>query len=90
VRILWTIFALFKNEKPLAFFPIAGLLCFGTALILAYPLVATFIQTGLAPRFPTAILATGLGIYALIRFACGLVLDTVTKRSPGNEDADLP
>lgn len=78
-RILWMIFKLFKNEKPLAFFGILGLLCMLASVILAYPIIATFLETGLVPRFPTAILATGLALYALIMFACGLILDTVTK-----------
>jgi len=79
VRILWTIFSLFKNEKPLSFFVILGLLCLALAVVLAYPVFVTYLQTGLVPRFPTAILATGLAVYALIMFACGLILDTVTK-----------
>jgi glycosyltransferase involved in cell wall biosynthesis len=79
VRILWMIFNLFKNEKPLNFFSILGVLCLALAAVLAYPIVITFVETGLVPRFPTAILALGLAIYALIMFACGLILDTVTK-----------
>jgi len=79
VRILWMIFNLFKNEKPLNFFSILGALCLLLAALLAYPIVITFVETGLVPRFPTAILATGLALYALIMFACGLILDTVTK-----------
>jgi hypothetical protein len=78
-RILRTIFSLFKNEKPLTFFSILGAICFLMSLILAYPLFVEFLRTGLVPRFPTAILATGLCVYALIMFACGLILDTVTK-----------
>jgi glycosyltransferase involved in cell wall biosynthesis len=78
VRILWMIFHLFKNEKPLNFFAILGSLCLALAVLLAYPIVITFVETGLVPRFPTAILATGLALYALIMFACGLILDTVT------------
>jgi hypothetical protein len=54
-------------------------LCLALAAVLAYPIVITFVETGLVPRFPTAILALGLAIYALIMFACGLILDTVTK-----------
>jgi hypothetical protein len=73
------IFNLFKNEKPLNFFSILGALCLLLAALLAYPIVITFVETGLVPRFPTAILATGLALYALIMFACGLILDTVTK-----------
>jgi len=79
IRILWMIVMLFKNEKPLMFFSVLGLLSLLTALILAFPIVVTFIETGLVPRFPTAILATGLALSALILFACGLILDTVTK-----------
>jgi hypothetical protein len=50
-----------------------------TSLVLAYPVVMTFLDTGLVPRFPTAILATGLAISAFILFTCALILDTVTK-----------
>lgn len=79
MRILWMVFKLFKNEKPLVFFAMLGVICLALSVLLAYPLVVTFLETGLVPRFPTAILATGLALYALIMFACGLILDTVTK-----------
>ena len=78
-RILWMIVKLFKNEKPLVFFSLVGSVFLLIALLLAYPVVVTFLETGKVPRFPTAILASGLAIYALILFACGLILDTVTK-----------
>jgi glycosyltransferase involved in cell wall biosynthesis len=78
-RILMTIVMLFKEERPLAFFSIiAGILAF-TSVILAYPLFVTYFQTGLVPRFPTAILSTGLMILASLSLTCGLVLDTVTR-----------
>jgi glycosyltransferase involved in cell wall biosynthesis len=86
VRILWMIVLLFKNEKPMLFFSLLGLIFLVAGLILAYPVVVTFVETGLVPRFPTAILATGLALYALIMFACGLILDTVTK---GRQEAKL-
>ncbi len=78
-RILWTIFMLFKNEQPFVFFSLLSLLFFFASLLLAYPVVVTFLETGLVPRFPTAILATGMAISAIILLACGLILDTVTK-----------
>ena len=78
-RILWTIITLAKNEQPFVFFSLWSLAFLIASLILAYPVVATFLETGLVPRFPTAILATGLTISALVLFACGLILDTVTK-----------
>lgn len=78
-RILRTIAMLFRFERPLLFFgSVAGLLAL-VAIVLAIPLIATFMQTGLVPRFPTAILATGLMILAALNGFCGLVLDTVVR-----------
>ena len=79
VRILTAILILFKEERPLAFFGIAGLVLGLVALVLGYPLVVTFLETGQVPRFPTAILATGLMILAFLSFASGLILETVTR-----------
>jgi len=49
------------------------------AIVLSIPLAITFLQTGLVPRFPTAILATGLMILAALSFFTGLILDTVVR-----------
>jgi hypothetical protein len=49
------------------------------AIILAVPLVLTYLDTGLVPRFPTAILVTGMTIVAVLSFFAGLILDTVTR-----------
>lgn len=77
-RILKVMLNLFRTERPWLFFGVAGALLLVTALILAVPLVLTYIDTGLVPRFPTAILITGLGIVAVLSFLAGLILDTVT------------
>lgn len=78
-RILRTIFTLFRVEQPIWFFGwVAGILILA-ALILASPLLFTYIETGLVPRFPTAILATGLVIVAVLNGMCGLILDTVVR-----------
>jgi hypothetical protein len=77
-RILMMILNLFKEERPLAFFSIiAGVLALA-AVVLSYPIIVTYIETGLVPRFPTAILSTGLMILASLSLTCGFVLDTVT------------
>ena len=39
----------------------------------------TYLETGLVPRLPTAVLATGLMLLAFLSGAIGLVLDTVTR-----------
>ena len=78
-RVLMTIGGLYKSEKPLAFFSLGFLLCVVTAVILAAPLFRVYLETGLVPRFPTAILCTGLVLLGVILLACGLILDTVTR-----------
>ena len=77
-RILKVMVNLFRTERPWLFFGAAGALLLAVALVLAVPLVMTYIDTGLVPRFPTAILITGLGIVAVLSFLAGLILDTVT------------
>lgn len=78
-RILGTILKLYRSERPLRFFTVIGILLALVAIILAIPIVITFIETGLVPRFPTAILSMGLMIMALLSVSSGLVLDTVTR-----------
>lgn len=77
-RIIWTIFKLVKLEKPLVFFSIGLIMCLMLALMLAAPIVMTYLDTGLVPRFPTAILSLGLVILGFLSLVCGLILDTVT------------
>ena len=78
-RILTTITALYRLERPLSFFTVVGLALLLVAFVLAVPLVWTFAQTGLVPRLPTAVAVTGLVIVAALSFVCGLVLDTVVR-----------
>ncbi len=79
VRILLTIIRLVKEERPLQFFLVNGALLSALAVILAVPLLTEFARTGLVPRFPTAILATGLVGLAFLSFTCGLILNSVSR-----------
>jgi glycosyltransferase involved in cell wall biosynthesis len=79
LRILAAILILFKEERPLAFFAMGSLVLAVTALALGYPILIEYLETGLVPRFPTAILATGLMILAFLSFTSGLILETVTR-----------
>jgi glycosyltransferase involved in cell wall biosynthesis len=79
IRILMTIVKLFKAEKPLAFFSIGFAATTLTAMILAVPLLETYVQTGSVPRYPTAVLCAALVLLGSILLVCGLVLDTVTR-----------
>lgn len=78
-RILKTIGTLYRVERPVLFYGGIGALFWLAAIILAIPLVITYLDTGLVPRFPTAILATGLSIIGVLCFFAGLILDTVTR-----------
>jgi glycosyltransferase involved in cell wall biosynthesis len=78
-RILKTIATLYRIERPVLFYGGIGALLLALAIILAVPLVITYLHTGLVPRFPTAILVTGMTIVAVLCFFAGLILDTVTR-----------
>jgi glycosyltransferase involved in cell wall biosynthesis len=78
-KILKTIANLYRVERPVLFYGSIGALLVIAAIILAIPLVETYLQTGLVPRFPTAILVTGMVIVAVLCFFAGLILDTVTR-----------
>ena len=79
IAIARTIMVLLKEEKPLAFFAVLGGILELAALAIAWPLLPEYLETGLVPRLPTAILCTGLALLGALSFACGLVLDTVTR-----------
>jgi len=78
-RILKTIVTLYRIERPVLFFGSIGALLLAAAIVLSIPLVITYVHTGLVPRFPTAILVTGMVIVAVLCFFAGLILDTVTR-----------
>ena len=78
-RIMNTILHLFRIERPVLFYGGFGVFLAALAIVISIPLVITYIETGLVPRFPTAILATGLMIVAFLSFMCGLILDTVVR-----------
>ena len=78
-RILKTIATLYRVERPVLFYGSIGALLMIAAILLAIPLVRTYLQTGLVPRFPTAILVTGMVIVAVLCVFAGLILDTVTR-----------
>ncbi len=78
-RILWTIIVLVKEERPMQFFSLLALffVIISTALII--PIFVGYMETGLVPRLPTAVLSMGLMIVAFLCLTCGLILDTVTR-----------
>jgi hypothetical protein len=78
IQILRTIILLVKEERPLPLLTGVFVVLATGAVVLALPIVAEFRETGLVPRFPTAILATGMMLLAFLSLAGGMILDTVT------------
>jgi glycosyltransferase involved in cell wall biosynthesis len=78
-RILFTIVGLVREERPFIFFTLIFLLLALVALAIGTPVVVEYVHTGLVPRLPRAVLATGLMLLAFLSLASGLILDTVTR-----------
>lgn len=78
-RIFHTIMMLIKEERPLEFFGTIFTILALASIVLAWPLLVTYLDTGLVPRFPTAVLSTGLMVLAFLSLVCGAILDTVTR-----------
>ena len=79
LRILWKILVFIKEERPMAFFSLIGLGFCLLAVVLMVPILREFLATGMVPRLPTAVLSMGLMTIGFISFACGLILDTVSR-----------
>jgi hypothetical protein len=79
IRILATILVLVKEERPFQFFATVFVVLVLISFGLGIPILRTFVDTGLVPRLPTAVLATGIMLLAFLSLVCGLILDTVTR-----------
>jgi Glycosyl transferase family 2 len=79
LRILRTIMMLVKQERPLQSFGLTAVALLVVGLAAGLPVVLEFLHTGLVPRLPTALLATGLVLASSLAFVCGLVLDQVAR-----------
>ncbi len=78
-HIMMLIARLVKDERPLRFFGLLGLLAVVVAVFLSIPLLVTYLETGLVPRVPTAILSVALVIVGVLSIFAGLILDMTTK-----------
>src|SRR5438445_9042912 len=78
-RILGTILKLYRSEKPLRFFTVIGVFLMLVSIGLVSPVIVTYLEQGIVPRLPTAVLSMGLMILAVLSVSSGLVLDTVTR-----------
>ena len=81
LRVIKTIFALFKDFRPLLFFGLVSALLFVLAIILFLIPLEEFLSTGLVTRFPTLIVSVSVGIMALLSGACGIIIDSIRKQT---------
>lgn len=81
MKVLLTIFNLYRDYQPLKFFGIIALLLAAVSLVLFVPVFSDFLKTGLVPRFPTLIVSTMMMLSAFLSLVCGLILDTNAKNS---------
>lgn len=78
-RVLGTALLLFKEIRPFMFFGILFLLLALISIVLVVPILITYFNTGLVPRFPTAFLAMSTMLLAFLSMTCGLILDSVAR-----------
>jgi glycosyltransferase involved in cell wall biosynthesis len=81
MRILHTTLSLFRDYKPLTFFGALGLVLIGVSLIPGLVVIFEFIETGLVPRLPSAVLAVGLALAGMLSITIGLILHSIARRS---------
>ncbi len=79
VRILTLIGLLVKQERPLQFFGSLAILAALISVVLGSSIVVEFVETGLVPRLPTALLATAAMLCAALSLFAGMILDSVTR-----------
>lgn len=89
IRVLKTIFRLYKDYKPMNFFSLLALLLGVIAALLFVPIAATYVQTGLVPRFPTLITSGFIAMAALQSFFSGMILDMIAQKSRQEFEMEL-
>ncbi len=80
IKVLRTIGALYKNYKPMQFFSWLACFLLAAAAVLLAPVFATYVQSGLVPRFPTLIACGFIALAALLSFFSGMILETIAKK----------
>ena len=89
MKVLLTIFNLYRDYQPLKFFGMVSLVLGLISLVLFIPVFMEFLRTGLVPRFPTLIVSTVMMLAAFLSLVCGLILDTNSKNSRKNFEVQM-
>lgn len=89
IRVLKTIFMLYKDYRPLRFFTAAAAFFLVLALLFFLPVLNNYVMTGLVPRLPTLITSGFLTMTAVAAEGVGLVLDTSVKNARKNREIQM-
>lgn len=80
LKVLFTIFRLYRNYKPINFFSIIALLLTIISAIFFVPILITYTKTGLVPNFPTLIICGFIVMAALMSLFTGIILQTLRQK----------
>lgn len=80
IKVLRTIFRLYKNYRPLGFFGSVSAVLLVIAAILFIPILIKFVNTGLVPNFPTLIVSGFIALAAILSWFSGLILATIVEK----------
>ena len=80
MKVLTTIFRLFRDYKPLRFFSYIALFLVFIALVALIPVLVEYLHTGLVPRYPTLIVCGFVILFAMLLWVCGIILEVMLVR----------
>ena len=89
IKVVGTIIKMFKNYKPLKFFNIFAFIFFVLSLCAGIPVIVEFVQTHFVSKVPSAVLATGLMMLAVVSEQCGIILQTIVKQNKEQYELNL-
>ena len=89
IKVLKTIFSVFKNYKPIVFFTFISAIFFLASAIIGGVVICEFFQTSLVTKMPSAMLSAGLMIIAIISLFSGFILDAIVKQHKENYELFL-
>ncbi len=89
IKVVKTIFGMFKDYRPFRFFGIIALILLILGLICGIPVIVEYFKTSYITKVPSAILATGFVSLAAISFQCAIILNTITRQHRENYELNL-
>ena len=89
MKVVKTIFKMYKDYNPFKFFGIIACIFLILGLLVGFPVIREYVMARYITKVPSAILATGLMTLAVIVGQCGIVLDTVVKNNRENYELNL-